>query len=150
MQLNQDDFVDLKHLLPPSFAGLVEMIGLAMAFELVEKFGGTTFPIGKNKTNQGKVLHHLLAEIIGEDNADKIEIALNGQRELYVPKCQVALLTCRNREIRRQFDELTTRPNYPMTGVCAVNNLAREYHLSARQIWNIVNSGETMQQSLFS
>ena len=24
MQLNQDDFVDLKHLLPPSFAGLVE------------------------------------------------------------------------------------------------------------------------------
>ena len=133
MQLNQDDFVDLKHLLPPSFAGLVEVIGLAMAFELVEKFGGTTFPIGKNKTNQGK-----------------IEIALNGQRELYVPKCQAALLTCRNREIRRQFDELTTRPNYPMTGVCAVNNLAREYHLSARQVWNIVNSGETMQQSLFS
>ncbi|EJZ50036.1 hypothetical protein HMPREF9021_02717, partial [Simonsiella muelleri ATCC 29453] len=26
MQLNQDDFVDLKHLLPPSFAGLVEVI----------------------------------------------------------------------------------------------------------------------------
>lgn len=54
MQLNQDDFVDLKHLLPPSFAGLVEVIGLAMAFELVENSAEQRSQLAKIKPIKAK------------------------------------------------------------------------------------------------
>ena len=139
-KINEQDFADLQYLLPPMFAEIVRLIGLESAYLLVKNYGGTTFKIGKNKNKQGKVLHFALAEVVGEDNACKIEQHLGGQRELNIPKCDAVLRELRNREIRREYDELTTREQYPMGTMLAAQNLARAYHLTQRRIFDIVNA----------
>lgn len=138
MELNQKDFADLQHLLPPSFASVVVIVGLENAFKLVQKYRGTSFKIGRNQRKAGKVLHFSLAEVVGEDAATRIETALEGQRELYVPKCDDVLRELRNRQIRREFDELTLYQSPPMLATTAENSLALAYQLSARQIRSIL------------
>ncbi|ULJ61043.1 Mor transcription activator family protein [Wielerella bovis] len=139
MKLNQQDFEKLLHLLPPSFASVVTIVGAEKGFLLYEKYRGTSFKIGQNKRKQGKVLHFMLAEVVGEDAATRLETALQGQRELYIPKCDALELALRNCAIREQFDELTTQKPYPMLGNVAAKNLARQYDLTERWIWEIVN-----------
>ena len=142
MKLREADFKDLVDLLPPAFAEVVYLIGTHAAFELVSYYGGTTFPIGQNKRKAGKLLHFALAEVVGEQNASRIETAFCGKRELYIPKCDNVLRRLRNREIRREFDELTTRKKYPIKPMLAAKNLAREWNISERWVWEILNSGE--------
>lgn len=139
MQLNQHDFEQLIHLLPPSFASIVAIVGAEKGFALVEKYRGTSFKIGQNRRKQGKVLHFMLAEVVGDECASQIEIALHGQRELYIPKCDALQKALRDCAIRQQFDELTTQKPYPMLGNLAAKNLAQQYNLSERWIWEIVN-----------
>ena len=150
MPINAQDFADLRHLLPDSFASVLAIVGLENAFKLVAKFGGTSFKIGQNRRSEGRVLHFCLAEVIGEKATSAVEQALLGQRELYVPKCDTLLRELRNRQICRDFDALTCQQPYPMTGWQAANNLAREYDLCARQIWNILNTGQPETPDLFA
>lgn len=157
MELNQQDFVDLQHLLPSSFASVVAIVGVGNAFKLVQKYRGTSFKIGKNKRKAGKILHFCLAEVVGEDAATRIEIALKGQRELYVPKCDDVLRELRNRQIRREFDELTLYQTPPLLATVAENSLALAYQLSARQIRSILTEtdrvptkNQTEQYALFA
>lgn len=131
MQINQQDLTELRALLPETFAGVVALIGLEKAFVLVEKYGGTTFPIGK-------VLWFCMGETLGDECVDKLKTALRGKSEFYVPRCDKVLRELRNRQIRREYDELITQ-NPPMSVRLAANNLARHYQLSSRQIANIVN-----------
>ena len=144
MQINEQnskaDFADLLHLLPSSFAGIVAIVGVDAAFLLVKHLGGTSFKIGANKRKGGKVLHFALAEWVGEVNATRIETALKGQRELYIPKCEALLREMRNRQIRHDFDGLTLQ-KIPMKA------LARQYQLSERMVWGIVNSPPAAPQS---
>lgn len=153
--IDADDFAALQHLMPATFAGVVEIVGVKAAYELVLKYRGTSFKIGQNQRKGGRALHFCLAEIVGEEAAGRIETALAGQRELYIPKCDKALRELRNRQIRRQFDELTTQKPYPMTATLASRNLAHEYNLTGRMINEIVNTPdllpemEVVQQNLF-
>nr|DAT42743.1 MAG TPA: Mor transcription activator family [Caudoviricetes sp.] len=150
MQMNEQnskaDFADLLHLLPSSFAGIVAIVGVDAAFLLVKHLGGTSFKIGANKRKGGKVLHFALAEWVGEANATRIETALKGQRELYIPKCEALLREMRNRQIRHDFDGLTLQ-KMPMKAHLAIKNLARQYQLSERMVWGIVNSPPAAPQS---
>ena len=143
MQMNEQnsmaDFADLLHLLPPSFAGIVAIVGAERAFSLVKHLGGTSFKIGANKRKGGKALHFALAQWVGEEHATRIETALKGQRELYIPKCEALLREMRNRQIRHDFDGLTLQ-KLPMKAHLAIKNLARQYQLSERMVWSIVNS----------
>lgn len=138
----EQDFVDLQHLLPPSFASVVAIVGVSNAFKLVQKYRGTSFKIGKNKRKAGKILHFCLADVVGEDAATRIETALHGQRELYVPKCDDVLRELRNRQIRREFDALTLYQSPPMLATAAENSLALAYQLSARQIRSILTESD--------
>ncbi|WII93167.1 Mor transcription activator family protein [Kingella negevensis] len=153
MILNEQDFMQLRHLLPASFAGVVAIVGIEKAFMLVKHYGGTVFRIGQNQRKGGKVLHFALAEQVGDENATRIETALLGQRELYIPKCEAVLREFRNRQIRRDFDTLTNQQPLPMLGYLAAKNLARQYDLSERMIYEIVNAAdctpESVQMSLF-
>lgn len=147
MSLNQKDFEKLVHLLPPSFASVVAIVGAEKGFLLYEKYRGTSFKIGQNKRKQGKVLHFMLAEVVGEDAATRLEAALQGQRELYIPKCDALAQALRNCAIREQFDALTTQKPYPMLGNVAAKNLARQYSLTERWIWEIVNRESAMPET---
>lgn len=139
--IHPQDFAELQHLLPPAFGEIVQLIGLENAFVLVKNYGGTSFKIGKNKNRYGKILHFALAEVIGEDAACAVEKHMAGLRELNIPKCEAVLREMRNRQIRREFDELTSRePPYRMGVMLAAQNLARAYNLTQRQIYNIVNN----------
>lgn len=140
MPIRQNDFEKLVHLLPPSFASVVAVVGAGKGFLLYEKYRGTSFKIGQNKRKQGKVLHFALAEIVGEEAATRLETALYGQRELYIPKCDKLANALRNCAIRQQYDELTTQKPYPMLAGMAAKNLARQYDLTERWILEIVNN----------
>lgn len=148
----EQDFAELKHLLPSSFASLITVAGSEAAFTLVRRLPGTHFPIGKNQTGAGKRLFAALAEIVGEEAAEKISRAYATERKIWIPKCQDAVLEMRNRLIRRQFDELTADGR--MGAQLAVRNLALAHSLTERWVWQITKETDktpaaSTQQALF-
>lgn len=136
--LNQQDLHELHALLPEMFMSVVALIGLDNALMLVERFGGTAFPVGKS-------LWFCVGETLGDECVQKLKTALNGKSEFYVPKCAKVLRELRNQQICREYDELTRCQKLPMSARLAANNLARQYGISARQIFNIVNGASFRQ-----
>ncbi len=135
-RLSEQDFKDFSHLLPASVTALITVAGFEAAFVLVKHLGGTVMPVGQNKTKQGKVLHAVLSEYVGEAAAEKIETAYAGQYKIQIPKCYDVMLAIRNRAIRRDFDHYTREGR--MSSNLAINNLALDYNLAARRVWDIL------------
>ena len=139
--LSEKDFDDVRHLLPDGAVDLIQVVGADAAYRLIKRWGGTSLPVGMNKTRNGKILHAKLAEEIGEENALKIGRIFGRQRFLWVPKCQEALRELRNRQIRARLDELTMGGGiYSMPE--AVRKTAVEYDLTDRQIWYIAKQAD--------
>lgn len=153
LEIEQDAFFGLSHLLPDSAKALILIIGWEHTQKLIEHYPGTHFPLGKNYNKAGKILHAALSEIIGEANTQKVELTFAAQRKLWIPKCDKILLELRNRKIRQEFDELTQKNH--MTAVLAVRNLALSHQLVERTIWRITKEADIefnlseRQQSLF-
>lgn len=141
----EQDLAQLRHLLPPAFEQLLLVAGEEAAFTLVRHYAGTHIPIGKNQTKQGKVLHAMLAEAVGEDIALKIEAAYATQRKIYIPKCESAVLELRDRLIRRQYDDFVL--NHRMSDTLAINNLAREHDLTDGRIRNILKKADRLPEN---
>lgn len=122
---------------PVNLLEIIDIIGEAAALKLVERFGGTTprLPALKNITAD-----HPLAQCIGIESLTKLITETGGGRWLYVAKCARGLRDARNREIVKLYSD----------GVPVVE-LALRYHLSDRQIWNILGSTvvDDRQVSLF-
>jgi hypothetical protein len=111
---------------PVNLLEIVEIIGEAAALKLVERFGGTTprLPALRNINAE-----HPLAQCIGVEALTSLAKATGGGRWLYVARCARGLREQRNREIVSLYSQ-----DVP------VEELARRYHLSDRQIWNILGS----------
>lgn len=111
---------------PVNLLEIIEIIGEAAALKLVERFGGTTprLPAIKNINAD-----HPLAQCIGIETLTILAKETGGGRWLYVAKCARGLREARNRDIVALYTD----------GV-KVEELARRYHLSDRQIWNILGS----------
>lgn len=135
---SKEDLAGLSHLLPPAALELIRVVGWEATYKLISHYPGTHFPVGKNKTKAGKILHAALSEVVGEKNAERISLAYRTQRNVWIPKCQGAVQELRNRLIRRQFDELISQTP-PMPAYLAARNLALEHYLSERHIWRILN-----------
>lgn len=67
--MSEQDFADIRHLLPDSVLGLMQVAGEEHTFTLIRRFGGTNIPVGKNYQKSGKALHAMLAEEVGEEAA---------------------------------------------------------------------------------
>ena len=104
--MSEQDFADIRHLLPDSVLGLMQVAGEEHTFTLIRRFGGTNIPVGKNYQKSGKALHAMLAEEVGEEAALRIGAAYGSQRMVWIPKCEHATRELRDRFIRRRFDEL--------------------------------------------
>lgn len=121
---------------PINLLEIIEIIGEAAALKLVERFGGTTprLPALRNVNAD-----HPLALCIGIEALTELAKA-GGGRWMYVAKCARGLREARNREIVQLYSD----------GVPVVE-LALRYHLSDRQIWNILGSTvvDDRQVSLF-
>lgn len=124
---------------PVNLLEVVEIIGEAAGLKLVERFGGTTprLPALRNVNAE-----HPLAQCIGLAALTELVKITGGGRWLYVARCARGLREARNREIVTLYS--------PPNNV-SVAELALRYHLSDRQIWNILGSTvvDDRQVSLF-
>ena len=124
---------------PVNLLEIVEVIGEAAALKLVERFGGTTprLPALRNINAD-----HPLAQCIGVKALTLLAVETGGGRWLYIAKCARGLREARNLEIVRLYSPPINTP---------VDELARRYNLSDRQIWSILGSTvvDDRQVSLF-
>lgn len=111
---------------PVNLLEIIEVIGEAAALQLVERFGGTTprLPSLRNVTAD-----HPLAQCLGIEVLTILVKTIGGGRWLYVAKCARGLREARNREIVRRYSDGEK-----------VDDLARRYRISDRQIWTILGS----------
>lgn len=123
---------------PVNLLEVIELIGEAAALKLVEDFGGQTIRIPALRNVHAD---HVLAHCIGLEALTALANA-DGGRWLYVAKCDQSLRLRRNREIAERYSPPHNVP---------VAQLAREYGLSDRQIWNILGSTalDDKQEQLF-
>ena len=124
--------------LPDMARQLVDLIGLANTFTLIEKWGGTTFPVAAGKHALGRLRYDALAEAVGVQAADKLTQEY-GCTRLYIPQCAVALRQARNRAICAEFDQLIA-PGNDTSSNDAVFLLARKYKISDRLVWQILKT----------
>jgi len=122
------------HDLPESAQNLVRLIGIAKALRLIDRLGGTTFPIAKGITRLGQARYKLLAEVIGVDAADILTAEYGGE-SLYIPNCKDAIRRVRDRAIHSRFDALV-KAGYSAND--AVAELALQNKLCDRRIWEIL------------
>jgi hypothetical protein len=122
---------------PVSIFEIIEVIGEGNAFKMIREFGGTTvrLPAKCNLT-----VDHPMAICIGLDEFTKLLNVIGGARWLYIARCTRSILNKRNQEIVKRYSAGEK-----------VNNLARNYHLSDRQIWTILGRTaiDDRQQSFF-
>lgn len=114
--------------LPASLDEVVEVIGESLTLHLINAYGGTTqrLPAIRNATDD-----HEFAKVIGKDKLHQLINAIGASRYVYIPRCADGLRQKRDREIVKRFTESDT-----------VEQLAREYGLSDRQVWNILKKTE--------
>jgi len=147
MTVDKEDFEAVRHLLPESVLALITIIGLTETVELVKNLGGTTYPLRQGRTKGSESRLAYLEEIVGGAAMEKMVEAL-APCDLFVPKCEQALLELRDRHIRRRFDAQTGKgvPAYE-----AVNDLALAHGLTDRHIWRILKKpdNEGVQEGLF-
>lgn len=144
---DEQDFEAVTHLLPDSVRALITLIGFDATLDLVRALGGTTYPLRQGRTKSTESGSAYLAEIVGDAAAEKMVLAM-APCNLFVPKCDTALLELRDRKIRRQFDRQTAAgvPAYQ-----AANDLAMAYRLTDRHIWRVLKKPDNVaaQSGLF-
>lgn len=128
---------DVQHLLPEMAQLIADLIGLPKALKLIETWGGTTFPISKNKRRDGQIRYEALAEVVGVEAANILTGHFGGE-VLAIPRCAVAMREVRDRMIRAEFDALTCE--HP--AVHAVNQLARKYQMTERNVWMVLKKSD--------
>ncbi|WP_423197430.1 Mor transcription activator domain-containing protein [Cupriavidus sp. H19C3] len=131
------DLSEVTNLLPAVAQALVRTIGITQTIRLVERLGGSTFPVPLRKNAAGEVRYQVLAEAVGEDAATQLVSALGGI-EVYIPLCSAALREIRDREMRTEFDSMTGKERQ-YSALNAVAELAVRYRISDRQVWRILN-----------
>ena len=142
----------MSPLLPPNARLLIEIIGLDAALRLIKDRGGETFVFSKGIRREGGAQYADIAEIVGEENADKLGARLGGT-PYCIPRCAEAMRAARDDKIRAEFDHLTRAENY--SGRAAIKHLTRAHRpLTDRTIWKILGkpasgAGDDAQLGLF-
>lgn len=124
----------LQSLLPASIHEVAAVIGMPATLRLVERFGGTTLPLPAGANRIGRNYLRALAKQIGDDDAQKLAHYCAGE-PLYIPRCDAALRRLRDLSICDQFEAAVRTGK---TANKAVVELALEYKLTDRWIWNIL------------
>ncbi|MFJ5428557.1 Mor transcription activator family protein [Pectobacterium actinidiae] len=136
-------------LLPEVVLQIADLIGFPATARLLDKFGGTTFPIGKGLRALGARRAELLRETIGSDNAAQL-VNVFGGSTLYLPRCDRALRELRNQRFLSEFAALRESGT---SGVMAMTQLCPAYGFSDRFAWELVRESKNAvthsQQSLF-
>ncbi|MBL8499573.1 MAG: hypothetical protein JNL77_03150 [Nitrosomonas sp.] len=111
------------NLLPGTLQEMEQHIGIKAVLLLVAKCGGVGLYVPREISAD-----HAIARLIGIDAAEKLASVYGGE-ELQLPKMLAASIARRNVEIRSEYRTHSQR------------QLALKYHLTERQIRNIVTGG---------
>jgi len=122
--------------LPAVVLELLELIGRDATSELVNRLGGTTFPVPMRKTSIGELRYKVLADVVGEAAAQAL-VERFGGTNLYVPRCAKELQVLRDTDINATYVRET---NAGRSSAVVVNELARRYRLTDRRIWYILKT----------
>lgn len=143
------DIEQVKALLPESVQQIAELIGYPATARLLDKLGGTTFPIGKGLRALGAARATLLRETIGDVNAQLLVKHFGGE-VLYLPRCDRALRELRNRSFLAEFAQLR---DSGVSSLMVMTQLCPKYGFSDRFAWGLVSESKAAnlitQQNLF-
>lgn len=116
------DFGDDRQYLSPLLVELQEVIGLDNTLKIVERWGGVKLYVPQDIPG-----NHKIAQLIGKEAADALA-RYCGLERLNIPLARDYRRAMRNNEIytRHKAGE-------------SVNDLALEYGISARQLWEILS-----------
>lgn len=89
-------------MLPKTARDLVEVIGLDATIDLVKMFGGDEITVPGLVDGDAR-MWDLLVECVGREAAVQL-VEHFGEARVYVPMCQAALRSLRNREIVTAYD----------------------------------------------
>ena len=109
--------------LPNLVIEVIDIIGRGPAEQLVEQFGGVRVFIPRTIGRD-----HKIAKIIGIEPALKLSMHFGGE-VLSIPKCRSMRVHTRNKEIVAAYQQ-----------GAKVNDLARSYDVTDRQIYSILSS----------
>jgi hypothetical protein len=115
--------------LPDSVKELIDVIGFEAALALVRAFPGIPIKVPVGRRPDG-VMFQRLVEAIGRTAAERFVFHYGGESGYVVPRCAAAIRAVRDAEIIAKYD-----------GGANVDNLARKYRLSVRQIRTILKRG---------
>lgn len=112
---------------------LLEVIGADAFLSLVKMFGGKTLAIPALKREEGLLAYEKIAEATGYEVASNLAKNYAGE-VVAIPKVTRALRLGRDIEIVRAFDRMLSNSS----ATTAVEELARKYQLTTRQVWSIL------------
>lgn len=113
---------------------LISTIGLPATLRLIETKGGLNIRIPLGITAQGQALRDEFVQLLGLEATTRL-IGQYGGTMLYVPSCRQARVDSRDQAINHDRDRLA-REGRSERGL--VDELARQYGLSARHVWRIL------------
>jgi hypothetical protein len=116
------DFGDDRQYLSPLLVELQSVIGLDNTLKLVERWGGVMLYVPQDIPE-----NHKIAQLIGKTSADALA-RYCGLERLNIPLARDYRRALRNAEMYTRHKEGES-----------VNELAREYGISARQLWEILS-----------
>ncbi len=128
------DLSQLQELLPENVRDMVARIGLPATLVVVDRLGGTTWRVAEGKTPEGEAKRAALADLVGSEIEELLHREYAGD-EFYLARCHAAVQRWRNIEINQRFEQGVREG---VTARTLVAELAREYKLSDRRVWDIL------------
>ena len=129
------DLRQVQDMLPDNVMDMASRIGLPSTLVVVEKMGGTLWRVAEGRASTGEARREALAELVGSEIEELLHMHYQGE-EIYVARCHRALVRWRDLEITMRFEK-GLRDGQTVRSL--LNDLAREYKLSSRWVWEIVN-----------
>ncbi|MDN6860720.1 Mor transcription activator family protein [Pseudomonas sp. CAN2814] len=129
------DLRQVQDMLPDNVRDMAGRIGLPSTLVVVEQLGGTLWRVAEGRARRGEARRAALAELVGSEIEEQLHAHYKGE-EIYVARCHKALVRWRDLEITERF-ERGLRDGQTVRSL--LNDLAREYSLSSRWIWEVVN-----------
>lgn len=125
-------------LLPEVVLQIADLIGFPATARLLDKFGGTTFPVGKGLRALGAHRAELLRETVGDSNAALL-IKNFGGEVLYLPRCDRALRELRNQRFLTEFAALRDSGT---SSLMVMTQLCPKFGFSDRFAWRLVRENK--------
>ncbi|MFT0211807.1 Mor transcription activator family protein [Pseudomonas sp. F1_0610] len=134
--MNVELLKQLQTDLPKSVQEMIALIGFSNTLKVVQALGGTTWRVAIGRSAEGEAKREALAEMVGSE-AEQLLRQHYAQNEIYLPRCCALLRKVRDLNIHNEYDIAIKQG---LSARDTVWQLARQYQLSDRRVWDIVNS----------